>query len=92
MPRLKSKTDAARLWQNRHPLRNWIYSQGHPTANRRALETTLDVGRATIYHWLDGTAVPALGRFEAIERLTGITMDQWMRWFHARPKTKEEKP
>jgi ribosome-binding protein aMBF1 (putative translation factor) len=56
--------------------------------NRSVLARQLAVSHTSVEAWEKGTRLPLIDSFATIEKLTGITIQDWMRWYNSRPKDK----
>lgn len=94
MPKMVPRPPAVTAWLTRHPLARWLAKQQRDLPTRglrfRKLVTVTGVNRQTVYHWLNGLAFPPPSRLVAIRKVTGVSADDWARWFEARPQSTEE--
>lgn len=67
-------------WQARNPLRLWRLAQPPEGWNRSVLARQLGVSHTSVEAWEKGTRQPVVDAFAKIERLTGITVQEWMAW------------
>ena len=84
--RRKPRKDAPSPWQERNPLRVWRLKQPPEGWNRSVLARQLKVSHTSVEAWEKGNRLPLVNAFANIERLTGITSQQWMNWFNSRPE------
>jgi transcriptional regulator with XRE-family HTH domain len=75
--------DKWRLWVDACPLRLWKERKGIFAYNEFA--SRLGVTTITANSWLLGLTIPRADRMARILKVTGITKDEMMKWFNARP-------
>jgi ribosome-binding protein aMBF1 (putative translation factor) len=84
----KPNRDHLSSWQERNPLRLWRLKQPPEGWNRSVLARQLDVSHTSVEAWEKGKRLPLLDAFAKIEKLTGITSQQWMDWFDSESQGK----
>ena len=84
--RRKPKKDSLSPWQERNPLRLWRLKQPPEGWNRSVLARQLDVSHTSVEAWEKGKRLLLVDAFAKIEKLTGITPQQWMDWFNSKPE------
>jgi transcriptional regulator with XRE-family HTH domain len=88
MPERKPKRarNALSPWERQNPLRLWRLKQPPEGWNRSVLARQLGVSPTAVEAWEKGKRLPIVNAIAKIERLTGITAQQWMDWFQSKPK------
>jgi ribosome-binding protein aMBF1 (putative translation factor) len=86
--RRKAEQDAITAWLEENPLRQWRLSQPPEGWKRSVLARQLEVSHTAVGAWESGKRLPLVDAFAKIEKLTGITSQQWMDWFNSKPKEK----
>ena len=77
----RKKADAALAkWQAANPLRCWREAQPPEGWTRSLLARQLDMSHTAVASWENGTKLPMVDAFAKIEKLTGISATQWMKW------------
>jgi ribosome-binding protein aMBF1 (putative translation factor) len=84
--RRRPKKDTPSPWEERNPLRVWRLKQPPEGWNRSMLARQLAVSHTSVEAWEKGKRLPLVDAFAKIEKLTGITSQQWMAWFNRKPK------
>lgn len=56
--------------------------------NRSVLARQLGVSHTSVEAWEKGKRLPVVDAFAKIEKLTGITTQQWMDWFNSKDERK----
>jgi ribosome-binding protein aMBF1 (putative translation factor) len=74
--------------QERNPLRVWRLKQPPEGWNRSVLARQLEVSHTSVEAWEKGKRLPMVDAFAKIEKLTGITTQQWMDWFKSKAAAK----
>lgn len=85
-------SQAVTEWRARCPLRRWLNrkdkaKRGDPALTKMQRLQALCGGmtRAGIYAWMYGQALPPPTKIQAMMPLTGISFNQWMKWWNDCP-------
>jgi hypothetical protein len=74
-------------WLAANPLRKYIDSLGMANGSGAAkVIAQIGVSRQSAYAWMAGVYSPKIEGLIAIEKVTGITPEQWLQWQKNRPK------
>jgi ribosome-binding protein aMBF1 (putative translation factor) len=84
--RRKAKKDTVSPWEERNPLRLWRLKQPPEGWKRSVLARQLAVSHTSVEAWEKGKSLPLVDAFAKIEKLTGITSQQWMEWYNSKPE------
>ena len=68
--------------EERNPLRLWRLKQPPEGWRRSVLARQLGVSHTSVEGWEKGKRLPVVDAFAKIEKLTGITTQQWMDWYN----------
>lgn len=95
----KRQKEALSPLEKSNPLRLWRIKQPPEGWKRSVLARQLGVSHTSVEGWEKGKRLPVVDAFAKIEKLTGITTQQWMDWFNnnkerpsRRRKTDELRP
>jgi ribosome-binding protein aMBF1 (putative translation factor) len=72
--------------EERNPLRIWRLKQPPEGWKRSVLARQLGVSHTSVEGWEKGKRLPVVDAFAKIEKLTGITSQQWMDWYNEKDK------
>lgn len=75
-------------WQEQNPLLQWRRKQEPEGWNRSVVARKLGVSPAAVGTWEKGQRLPGIKAFAKIEKLTSITLAQWIAWHEKKPKEK----
>lgn len=85
-PERRPRTEKLSPHEERNPLRQWRMRQPPEGWNRSVLARQLGVSHTSVEGWEKGKRLPVVDAFAKIEKLTGITTQQWMEWFQEKDK------
>ncbi len=80
--RRKQQKEQLSRREERNPLRLWRMKQPPEGWKRSVLARQLGVSHTSVEGWEKGKRLPVVDAFAKIEKLTGITTQQWMDWFN----------
>jgi ribosome-binding protein aMBF1 (putative translation factor) len=84
--RRKQQRELLSRREERNPLRLWRLKQPPEGWKRSVLARQLEVSHTSVEGWEKGKRLPVVDTFAKIEKLTGITTQQWMDWFNNNDK------
>jgi transcriptional regulator with XRE-family HTH domain len=73
-------------YEERNPLRIWRLKQPPEGWRRSVLARQLGVSHTSVEGWEKGKRLPVVDAFAKIEKLTGISTQQWMNWYNEKGK------
>jgi len=75
-------------WFQSNPLRKYLDQQEPRWGSVCRFAENVGFTRPAVYKWLSGGNIPGLESVRAIERVTGITFNDWLAWYDRKPKVK----
>lgn len=74
-------------WFQSNPLRLYLDRQKPRWGSVCRFSEEIGFTRPAVYKWLSGS-VPTLASVWAIQKVTGITLEDWLAWYIQKPKVK----